>query len=273
MKIHCTHCGARYDLEEPLLEESCFKVACSACHKVFEATQEAGGDEPGQQGVEDEEMEQLLAEMEETLAGLEKLDLDRPGRREPLPAALENDVPAEMSELKATEVPPELLLEPGPEQRRGHPFLGGLMVLLLGLLLAAQIAWLQRDRWLQQPQLRALAARWCPYLGCTLPPAKAPRPTFEVTDGQLQNAAPQRYRLRLLLRNLDGDGQSLPALQVSLTDDQQRLVARRTFDAPVYAAGHGPTLNAGEALQLELLLAVPSERVAGYEVRIIPGGT
>ncbi len=268
MKIRCSHCGALYELEETLLEESSQRVGCSACHRVFvaEEVQPPGDETP----LEDEEMEQLLAEMEETLAGLEKLGLD--SSREPLPATLESDVPPEMASLKATEVPPELLFEPTPESRRPPSLSGLLLILLLSLLLAAQVAWLYRDQWLQQPKLRALAEHWCPYLGCTLPPERPTAPAFMVVDGRLETAAPRRYRLRLLLRNQDGDGQPLPALQVSLTDDQQRLVARRTFEAPVYAAGRNRAFAAGETLQVELLLAVPSDRVAGYEVKLLPAG-
>ncbi len=268
MKIRCPHCGARYELDETLLEESGRRVGCSACHRVFLAEKiQSPGDEapPG-----DKEMEQLLAEMEETLAGLEKLGPDR--AREPLPAALKNDVPPEMADLKATEVPPELLFEPGPEPDRRPSRSSLLLALLLGLLLAAQLTWLNRDRWLQQPKLRALAEHWCPYLGCTLPPVRPGALPFRVVDGRLETAGPRRYRLRLLLRNQDGDGQTLPALQVSLTDDQQKLVARRTFEAPVYAAGRHRDFAAGETLQVELLLAVPSGRVAGYEVKLLPAG-
>ncbi len=278
MKIRCTHCGTEYELDEALLVEGDFHVACTACHRVFHApppgeSGEEGGEAAGEEP-EEKEMDQLLAEMEETLAGLEKLDLEKPSPREPLPAALETDVPPEMAELKAAEVPPELLFETAPEPRRGVSLPGILFLVLLGTLLAGQLAWLKRDLWLDRPELRALVEQWCPYLGCTLPP-KENRIAFTLIDGGLEPAAPRQYRLRLLLRNGADQEQPLPALQVSLTDDQQRLVARRTFEAPVYTErkGTGPeTLAAGEILEVELLLAVPSDRVAGYEVELIPAG-
>jgi len=273
MKIQCTHCGTEYEMEEALAEEACGRVACGSCRKVFLLAEEEPRSvveaEPGE-----EEMDQLLAEMEETLAGLEKLDLEKPARRAPLPASLETDVPPEMDDLRTAEVPPELLLEPLPESRRGPSPAALFAALLLVVGLIAQIAWLERDRWLDQPGLRALVEHWCPYLGCTLPPTTTPA-AFTVVDGQMEAAAPRQYRLKLLLRNDTNRQQPLPALQVSLTDDQQRLVARRTFESPVYTSeseAPPPALAAGAALEVELLLAVPSDRVSGYEVELIPAG-
>ncbi len=267
MKIRCTHCDATYEMEPPLLDRADYRVACSACHRVFRVTDTETP--PGDESGVDEEMDQLLAEMEETLAGLEKLELVRepPGDRRPrLP---HDEVPEEMADLRATEVPPELLMEPPAGERRFSWGAFGLF-LLLALLLAGQLAWQNRALWLDHPLVAELARRWCPYLGCELP-RPVPEPSFSVLDGRLEPVAPRRYRLRLLLRNDGSRPAPPPPLQLSLSDDQQRLVARRTFDPPVYAPGLDEGgLESGGTLELELLLAVPSDRISGYEVALVP---
>ena len=276
MKITCTHCDHEYDLDEALLDSGETRIACTSCRKVFlfrpEKTNSAEGELFVPQQEQEKEMDRLLAEMEETLAGLEKLELQHPAGREPLPAALETGVPPEMNDLKAVEVPEELLFEPPGGRRRGLSFPGFLLLVALLLLLAGQVVWIERDRWIDQPRFRSLAERWCPYLGCTLP-AKKTKPSIAVVDSSLEPAAPNRYRLKLLLRNGGSAPQLLPAMQVTLTDDQQKLVGRRTFEPPVYTSKNTETpLEAGESLEVELLLAAPSERVTGFEVALVPAG-
>ncbi len=275
MKIHCTHCDTAYEMAPPLLRKADYRVACSACHQVFRVVETEEGAEKTAVSDEEEtaldaEMDQLLAEMEETLAGLETIEPPRSGAGRGLPAALDTGVPPEMAALRATEVPPELLMEPDETPRR-FSWGGFTLALLLALALAVQLAWRKPEWWIDRPAVRDLVARWCLSLGCTLPKRPA-EPTYRVLDGRLEPTGPGRYRLRLLLKNEGGTRRPPPALQLTLSDERQRLLARRTFDPPTYLPGPIGTqgLAAGETLELELELAVPSERVSGYEIDLIP---
>jgi len=276
MKIRCSHCGTEYEMEEDLLQQADLQVACSHCHSLFRATALddflADQETPGNL---DPEMDELLAEMEETLAGLEQLELEKPAlHTSSLPASLDTDIPSEMIELQAEELPPEFLLG-SPEQSRKNPSLFSyFLALLLALLLLAQLAWFNRDTLLSDPEVRRIAEQFCPYLGCTLP-APPPSSHFRLLDRRFEPVGPQTYRLSLLMQNESTGSTPPPAIQITFTDDQQRLIARRTLEAPVYlqqAAPEKGTLEPGEVLELELTLAVPAGPVTGYEIEFLPAG-
>lgn len=273
MKIRCSHCGATYDMHEALLKESGHKVACSHCNQVFRASTLDGflADAVGETSDGDPEMDELLAEMEETLAGLEQLELEKTPLRSSLPSALDTSIPPEMNQLKAEELPQELLFPTTGEQEKGNSGLNWFLAALLALLLLGQLAWLERDILLAKPELRALAERFCPYLGCTLPEAGT-ETHFILLDRRFEPAGPQIYRLGLLLQNASSKAESAPAVRITLRDSQQRLVARRTLEAPVYLQKKGiqmEPLAPGESLQVELTLAVPAGPISGYEIELL----
>ncbi len=274
MKIRCTHCGTEYEMEEELLQQADLQVACSHCHKLFRASSLddfLADEEPS--GSLDPEMDELLAEMEETLAGLEQLELEKPPvRTSSLPTALDTDIPSEMIELQAEELPPEFLLTPSEKSHKGPSLFSYFLALLLTLLLLAQLAWLNRDALLAKPEVRAIAEQFCPYLGCTLPKPAA-RSHFKLLDRRFEPLGPQTYRLSLLIENESAGSAPPPAIQITFTDNQQRLIARRTLEAPVYLQQAVPekrALKPGETLELELTLAVPAGPVTGYEIEFLP---
>ena len=274
MKIKFTHCGTEYEMEEELLKQADFRVACSHCHQLFHASTFADfladHSKAHAEGT-DPEMDELLAEMEETLAGLEQLELEKPSLRSSLPASLDTDIPPEMTELQAREIPREFLLSSEEEHKRASAF-SYLLLLLLTLLLLGQLAWFNGDALLANPEVRSMAERLCPYVGCTLP--KPPvESRFKLLDRRFEPTGPQTYRLSLLIQNGSARSEPPPAIQITFTDNQQRLVARRTLEAPVYlqqVAPEPPPLKPGETLELELNLAVPAGPVTGYEIDFIP---
>ena len=276
MKIRCTHCGTEYEMEEDLLQQADLQVACSHCHKLFRASglDDFLADDEKATSL-DPEMDELLAEMEETLAGLEQLEMEKPAlRTSSLPASLDTDIPSEMIELQAEELPPEFLLGSPEKSHKGPSLFSYFLALLLTLLLLAQLAWLKRDTLLARPEVRRIAEQFCPYLGCTLP-KPAPSSHFSLLDRRFEPLGPQTYRLSLLMQNESTGSAPPPAIQITFTDNQQRLIARRTLEAPVYlqqAAPEKRTLEPGETLELELTLAVPAGPVTGYEIEFLPAG-
>ena len=266
MKVQCPHCQTEYDLDADLLEAAWFKVACSHCHRLFRADPgHAFLDEPGEPA-DDAEIERLVSEVEEAL----ETPADEPSPRPSLPtAAMDHRVPPEMADLKAEELPREFLLHtPEIQPRQRHPLLGGLLVLLLALGLAAQYAWLERDSLLAHPQVRQLAERICPYLGCRVPAPQVP-PRYSLLDSRFEPLGPRRYRLHLLVRNDGSDAAPPPVLRIRLDDQRGRLLARRTLEPGTYLADDGARrLAPGQTLELELTLATPAGEAAGYEVQL-----
>ena len=239
MKTRCPHCHASYDIDRDLLEKSHHLVACSRCKQAFKATT---GDH-------------FLSE--------EK----RKATETKLPAALETDVPEEMADLQAEILPAELIAPAEAPRRTG---LGGwLLLILLGLLLAAQLAWLERDRLLADPKLRALAEQWCPKIGCTLPP-RTRQAHYELIDRRLEPLDDHRYRLRLLLGTTDPERVPPPTLRLSLHDAQQRLIARRSLPPEEYLPADAEPLAPDHPLELTLELLVPAGGVQGYQIELLP---
>jgi hypothetical protein len=262
-------------MENDLLAQANFNVACSHCHKVFHASSLEHfleEDETATAFDPDPELEELLAEIEETLAGLEQLEAEKAPPRASLPAALDTDIPPEMAELQAQELPPEFLPASTSVGRKQASVSSYLLALGLSLLLLGQLAWVNRDVLLARPEIHTLAEQLCPYIGCTLPAPPANN-HFSLVDHRFEAASHQTYRLRLLIRNDGKRAEPPPPIQITFTDDQQRVVARRTLEAPVYlqqpSTGITP-LEPGEILELELTLAVPAGPVTGYEIEFIP---
>ncbi len=145
---------------------------------------------------------------------------------------------------------------------------------LLTLLAGIQLAWLQKDALLQQPWLRPVAEKICPYFDCQLPETDHGQ-AYHILDRLFEPAAshPGAYRLSLLLRNDSGKTQPPPALQLSLLDRAQQVMARRTFSPADYARGQSPSiapLKPGSTLEVHLLLIPPLPDIAGFELELHP---
>jgi len=180
-------------------------------------------------------------------------------------------------EPPADAMAPEPFISGQPSHRKSASAAVVLLTLLLTLSAGAQLAWLQKDRLLDNPRVRSLAEKVCPYLGCRLPPAEQAQ-TFRILDRMFEPYIPYlgAYRLNLLLRNDGETARPLPALQLSLLDREQRVMARRTIAASAYATklpGKDAPVEPGKTLEVHLLLLPPRPGVSGFELRLLPAGT
>ena len=190
--------------------------------------------------------------------------------------------PEENSADKAPPKPPADDIAPAPfaseqpSHRKSVTAPVVLLILLLTLSAGAQIAWLQKDLLLENLQVRGLAEKICPYLGCRLPPAE-PTQAFRILDRVFEPYIPHlgAYQLKLLLRNDGRTAQPLPDLQLSLLDREQEVMARRTIAASAYATklpGSDAPVEPGKTLEVHLLLLPPRPGVSGFELRLLPAG-
>lgn len=145
----------------------------------------------------------------------------------------------------------------------------GCTLALLVLLAQAAVAWrdLLAARW---PALQPALAQSCALLGCTLQPPRRIEALVVDSSALLRlDGAPQAglYRLSVALRNRENHAVALPALDLTLTDTQGRLVVRRVLqpedlpDAPLALAA-GAEWVAQATLQAE---GVP---LAGYTIEL-----
>lgn len=151
-------------------------------------------------------------------------------------------------------------------QRPGVRALLGLGVLAAALALATQSIYVLRDhaaaRW---PELQPLLASACASLGCRIEALRAIDALVVENSGLVRVEKSELYKLSIALRNRRGYEVALPAIDLSLTDTQGRLIARRVLRASELGAG-GATLAGGAELALQASIQVAAAPVTGYTI-------
>jgi predicted Zn finger-like uncharacterized protein len=148
--------------------------------------------------------------------------------------------PPEELEAAAEAEEPEFIRASPRRRRRGFSifFTGGSLLLLL--LVLAQLAVIFRGELLMRyPQARLALVDLCSVFGCTVNwPTRADQ--LAVIGSELQ-AIPGTDVLELtaVIRNRAAFRQSLPALEVTLTDTSNRALARKVFTPADYLAAAG----------------------------------
>lgn len=126
-------------------------------------------------------------------------------------------------------------LQPDAPRRR-RPWLAALASALLLATLAAQSAYFLRDtlasRW---PQTRPALGQACAVLGCKLSLPKN-LAQLQIVGSDLQSEEPGLLRLNLTLGNRASRAQAWPVLVLTLTDQRNQPLARRSFAPSEYLA-------------------------------------
>ena len=140
------------------------------------------------------------------------------------------------------------------------------------LALAAQVVYTYRDlaaaRW---PSTRPALEQACAALRCDIGAPRLVAGLAVQSSGLSRVETSDQYRLAMTLRNQADIDLALPAIELSLTDTQGRLISRRVLRL----AELGPTpdrLAAGREVVLQATLqvatAAASEPVAGYTIEL-----
>ncbi|HET7866676.1 MAG TPA: DUF3426 domain-containing protein, partial [Burkholderiaceae bacterium] len=142
-----------------------------------------------------------------------------------------------------------------------------LMVLALNAVLAGQMAYQWRDRVaVQWPRTKPLLAAACSVLGCQL---QAPRVldaiVVESTTLTRLDGVAEGYRLTVVLRNRAPYEVQQPYLDLSLTDGDGLVVARRAL-VPGDFRTRPAALPQQSETALQLAMVIEGHRIAGYTV-------
>ncbi len=141
-------------------------------------------------------------------------------------------------------------------------------VLLAAALLAGQALHLHRDRAVAHwPGLRPLLESACAALGCRIEHARAIEALSVESSGLVRVNKSELYRLAVSLRNQQEFAVALPAIDLSLTDTQGRLIARRVV-RPAELGVTAATLGALAELQMQGTIQVSAAPVAGYTIEL-----
>ncbi|MGE5321011.1 MAG: zinc-ribbon and DUF3426 domain-containing protein [Hyphomicrobiaceae bacterium] len=140
--------------------------------------------------------------------------------------------------------------------RRISPWLGAMVsVLLLGLLLAQTTYYLRDTLVSRLPQTRPALEQACMVLGCTLSLPKN-LAQLQIVGSDLQTEASGRLTLTLTLGNRASHVQAWPVLLLTLTDQHNHPLARRSF-APSEYLGDAERIAAGIPPRSEQPLSLP----------------
>ncbi|MDO9112682.1 MAG: zinc-ribbon and DUF3426 domain-containing protein [Polaromonas sp.] len=139
---------------------------------------------------------------------------------------------------------------------------------LATLALAAQVAFEYRDLAAARfTSARPSLEQACAWLGCTVGPAHVIESLVVESSGLVRVEKSDVYKLSVALRNRAGLEVALPAVELSLTDGQGKLVARRVM--PMAELGvNQATLAAGRELSLNATLQAATAQVAGYTIEL-----
>jgi predicted Zn finger-like uncharacterized protein len=143
-----------------------------------------------------------------------------------------------------------------------------LLALLFTFALLAQAAVRWRDafaaRWpAAAPVLQAL----CKLADCRIEALRRVDSLAVDSSGLVKLDGANLYRLSVVLRNRDTARVMLPALDLTLTDAQGQVVARKVLQAADFGVSQ-TTLGAGAELALQGVLNGGERRLAGYTVEI-----
>ena len=144
------------------------------------------------------------------------------------------------------------------------------------LLLAAQVAHEYRDLLAARlPETRPWLEQACVPLGCTVGAARAIESLAVESSGLVRVEKSSLYRLQVALRNRAGIALAVPALDVSITDTQGRLIARKVLrlaelgvTQTTIAAGR--ELNVQATLQALAVAAVANGPATGVNPGVNP---
>lgn len=280
----CPECSTRFKVNEAQLEVHDGLVRCGRCLHVFNARETL---------VEAEPSPQLSLPIESEPAP-DREDQPNPAVTQaetvtPAPETAESDQPAP-SAPDSDAIPPMLDVEdellaraqqadldtshaeaPLPAPRRGRLWLGVLAALLLVLALVAQAAFFYRvELAARLPGLKPVLTQYCAALGCTVElPQEAELLSIESSDLKSDPAQSNLVTLQALLHNRAPYAQAFPSLELTLTDMQDRPVARRLFHPGDYLKKETPVqagLAANRELEIALHIDTSDLNPAGYRL-------
>jgi predicted Zn finger-like uncharacterized protein len=259
----CAHCDATFRVTTQQLQASSGQVRCGQCKQVFDAFATLTAQEP--QPVVPPRETPVIPQSDLPSAG----PLAEKSTRTRLPVR-----PKEKPQAAASRPDPAASLYEWEFKMPQVPRHTGLWVslsLLLLALLAVQVVYVFRTELMVQiPQSRQYYARGCEWLGCIVAlPRLSSFLHIEASDLKAPDPnRPSEIELMIAVHNRAPVEQDYPAFELTLTNAQEKTIARRVFLPAEYLpwtdAADG--LKAGADLPIRLFLDTGELRAAGYRL-------
>lgn len=181
------------------------------------------------------------------------------------------DVAADVADTVPDELSDEASFEAYPSSRK-RTWAWALASLVLLTVLAAQSAYFLRDPLVTHvPESRPALERLCALLECSLSLPKN-LALLQIVGSDLETESADRLTLTLTLGNRAPYAQAWPVLVLTLTDERNRPLARRSF-APSEYLGDARRIAAGmpprSEQALSLALAVRDVKPMGFDLQLV----
>lgn len=178
---------------------------------------------------------------------------------------------ARSSELGDTAAAPEFVRHAQRlAQWRSPAMRAGLVSVLLVLIAALALQSLHHHRNViaaRWPATQPLLAGWCHLLACRIEPPNRIDDVAVESTALTRAAAPDAFKLSVVLRNRGAMVVALPSIDLTLTDTNGQLIARRVLAPSDFRAASLAMKPGGESA-LQLLLTAGNARVTGYTVEV-----
>jgi len=296
----CPTCSTRFKVSQAQLDAHQGLVRCGRCQAVFNATEYLQDERPNPQldllmtanageQTPPEKSAEIAVEfpVESTPATHQELDFslsapahldpqnEEPRQTEtqvrewqPATAQIKSEPITQAQKITFTHLPDEAVSEPD-EKKSVWQWVVGSLFLLITLL--AQAAYFFRvEIAANQPGFKPALVSYCNLLQCSVPlPQKADLMSIESSDLEADPAQSSVIALNALLRNHASYAQAYPQLELTLTDAQDKPLARRTFSPPDYlkpGEDQMQGLAANRELSVKLNLDTTDLKPSGYRL-------
>ncbi len=261
----CPTCNTRFRISEAQLDAYDGLVRCGRCQALFDARKTLQDDKPGPQPDSLASSDGQLQEGDGVPEAGQHEDSDYSDNAistaEPIIQAQENRiavVPVDGAEL-------------APPKKPLWPLIA--VNAVLAFLLLGQCAYIFRVQLASSmPGLKPALVASCKFFLCTVPlPRKLDLMSIESSDLVAEPAQPSIITLNAILRSQARYAQAFPNLELTLTDDNNRPVARRTF-SPLEYLGPGNDEQQGllpnRDLNIKLNIDTSDLKPSGYKLFI-----
>jgi predicted Zn finger-like uncharacterized protein len=292
MKTTCPHCHTAFRVHEEQLEQHGGDVRCGRCGEIFngyECLDERDGTHPLAAEKPEPSPPPLPPDTfaQETPDAATAAPASAPAASTPEPvvpdgpeeeAAGPEEEAAEPDEEPPApaEMPAPQIEAPGAEQGaqedrpvgRRWPWVMACLFALAGLAAQAGLVF-RTELSLSQPGLRPALEQLCSLAGCQIElPRQTEQLSIESSELQADPARVETVILLASLRNRSPHPQAYPLLELTLTDSQDRMVARRTFQPREYhpKADLSAGFAAGSDIQVKLPLQLKDLQAVGYRL-------
>ena len=275
----CPQCNTRFKVSQEQLDAHQGMVRCGRCQAVFNAVQYLDDGQPSPQldlPIAPEETRQTPAEtaaepiVEPALttyeeSGFTHIDAIHADRQNEIEPAEPVTLAQRIAFVKDVDAPP-----PKPVKKTTRwPWAVGCLLLLI-VLLAQATYFFSIELAANLPGIRPALTTYCGLLQCAVSlPQKADLMSIEASDLEAEPAQPNVIVLNALLHNRAPYAQAYPNLELTLTDAQDKALARRTFRPAEYlkpGEDEKQGLAANRELSVKLNLDTTDLKPSGYRL-------